>query len=231
MSGILRDRFRFLALLAALVAVLSLTPLLLAQGGVKCGDQVVASFEECQQLVLEGQMEGMDDGDDMMENGDGMMEDGDGMIEDADDFWPSRWGADDQAGASNWITPEKVMAAVSLIETGEIYELGRQYEHGMPLFGNRTYSLTIPGAPTGGPFNGGLVYNDEFIVGEIGQVGTQFDGLGHVGVVHNGVERFYNGHTTDAAQSSCRILIVGSPCRAPHASTVGANTENYKRGL
>ena len=26
-------------------------------------------------------------------------------------WWPSKWGAEDQAGASNHITPEKVMAA------------------------------------------------------------------------------------------------------------------------
>ena len=200
MSVIRSGRFRFFTLLIVLVAVLALTPVLLAQSDIRCLDgRLVNTPEECLQAPDDDNGEVMENGDgDGMEDGDGMMmEDGDGMIEDADDFWPSRWGADDQAGASNWITPEKVMAAVSLIETGEIYELGRQYEHGMPLFGNRTYSLTIPGAPTGGPFNGGLVYNDEFIVGEIGQVGTQFDGLGHVGVVHNGVERFYNGHTTD----------------------------------
>jgi len=200
MSGLVRDRFRFFALLIALVAVLSLTPLLMAQGGVRCGDQVVSSFAECQQLMAESQGDGMMDGDDgmMMSDGDGEgMENGDGMMMADGDFWPSRWGADDQAGASNWITPEKVMEAVNLIETGEIYELGQQYTHEMPLFGNRTYSLTIPGAPTGGPFPGGLIYHDEFIVGELGQVGTQFDGLGHVGYIHNGVERFYNGLTED----------------------------------
>ena len=201
MSGIVRDRFRFFALLVALVAVLSLTPVLLAQddgepeGNIRCGGQLVSSFEECKRLIS-GETEGV------MEDGEGMMmEDGDGdgmMMEGKDpDFWPSRWGADDQAGASNWITPEKVMEAVNLIETGEIYELGQQYTHEMPLFGNRTYSLTIPGAPTGGPFPGGLIYHDEFIVGELGQVGTQFDGLGHVGYIHNGVERFYNGLTED----------------------------------
>ena len=149
MQSFVRDRFRFFALLVALVAVLSLTPLLLAQGGVQCGDQVVSSFEECKKLV-KGDGEAMADGDGMMmEDGDGEgMEDGDGMMMmKDDDFWPSRWGADDQAGASNWITPEKVMAAVSLIETGEIYELGRPYTHGMPLFGQRTYSLTIPARP------------------------------------------------------------------------------------
>ena len=194
MSVIRGGRFRFFTLLVVLVAVLSLAPLLLAQGGVQCGDQLVANSEECDKLIEESKTGATDDGEGM-DDGDGMMENGDGMMTKDADFWPSRWGADDQAGASNWITPDKVMAAADLIETGDIYELGRQYEHGMPLFGQRTYSLTIPGAPTGGPFPGGLVYHDEFIVGELGQVGTQFDGLGHVGVIHNGVERFYNGYT------------------------------------
>ena len=35
--------------------------------------------------------------------------------------------------------------------------------------------------------------NDEILSAEIGQVGTQFDGLGHVGVHHNGRNLFYNG--------------------------------------
>ena len=201
MQSFVRDRFRFFALLVALVAVLSLTPLLLAQGGVQCGDQVVSSFEECEKLVR-GDGEAMADGDG--EDGDGMM-----MKDAAADYWPSRWGADDQAGASNWITPDKVMEAASLIQTGEIYELGRQYEQGMPLFGQRTYSLTIPGAPTGGPFPGGLVYHDEFIVGELGQVGTQFDGLGHVGMIHNGVETFYNGFTEDQIKGAYGLQNLG----------------------
>ena len=198
MPVIKSDRFRFFALLIALVAVLSLTPLLLAQqGDISCPDGRLVSFiDQC--LQTQDNSNG-----DTQGNGNGeTQEDGDGAAmtepsDDTGDWWPSRWGADDQAGASNWITPSKVMEAVGLIETGEIYELGQQYTHGMPLFGNRTYSLTIPGAPTGGPFPGGLVYHDEFIVGELGQVGTQFDGLGHVGYIHNGVETFYNGLTED----------------------------------
>ena len=103
-------------------------------------------------------------------------------------------------GRPNWITDGAVKDAADLIETGKIFELGRPYEAGMPLFGQRTYSLTIPGAPTGGPFPGGLIYHDEFVVGEIGQVGTQFDGLGHVGVMtgrpgFQSEMRFYNGFT------------------------------------
>jgi kynurenine formamidase len=109
-------------------------------------------------------------------------------------WWPSPWGADDERGASNRITPERVLAAARLIREGKIYSLGRTYEPGMPSSGNRHFSLTIPGVPTGGPFGENqLVYNDELFSGEIGQVGTQFDGLGHVGTRIDGEDVFYNG--------------------------------------
>ena len=115
-------------------------------------------------------------------------------------WWPNtEWGPDDQAGASNRITPEKVMDALSLATTGKIYELGHVYEQGMPLFGNRSYSMVLPAkGPAGG--DNRIVGNDEFLSTQIGQVGTQFDGLGHVGqevVMENGdVEYvFYNGFT------------------------------------
>ena len=114
-------------------------------------------------------------------------------------WWPHpRWGPDDQAGGSNWITPEKVLEAVQLVETGKIYDLSHVYEPGMPVFPGRTFSLYIPSFPTGGTLGPDLVYNDELVVGEIGQVGTQFDGPGHVGkrvTAEDGtVEHiFYNG--------------------------------------
>jgi len=42
----------------------------------------------------------------------------------------------------------------------------------------------IPGLPTGGPFGKQeMVYNDEFVATELGQIGTQFDGPGHIGVI------------------------------------------------
>jgi kynurenine formamidase len=110
-------------------------------------------------------------------------------------WWPSEWGADDQRGAANRLTTKKVLEAKDLITTGRVYQLGRDYESGMPIPGKRHFSLTIPGLPTGGP--GGknrLVHNDELISGEIGQVGTQFDGLGHVGVRIGNDDVFYNGN-------------------------------------
>ena len=109
-------------------------------------------------------------------------------------WWPSEWGPDDQRGAANRQTPKKVLEAKELIAEGKVYQLGREYTSDMPNFGTRHYSLTIPGLPTGKPMGKNqLVHNDELVSAEIGQVGTQFDGLGHIGV-HVGTEDvFYNG--------------------------------------
>jgi len=38
------------------------------------------------------------------------------------DWFPSKWGADDQAGASNYMSPAKVMQATALITTGKVYQ-------------------------------------------------------------------------------------------------------------
>src|SRR5687768_6054513 len=85
-------------------------------------------------------------------------------------WWPSEWGAEDERGAANRWTPDKVLEAKALIVKGEVLQLGRVYEHGMPIPGKRHYSLTIPGLPTGGPVGQSqLVHNDELISGEIGQ--------------------------------------------------------------
>jgi kynurenine formamidase len=109
-------------------------------------------------------------------------------------WWPSPWGADDQRGAANRLTAERVQDAARLIRTGKVYQLGRLYQHGMPLPGNRHFSLTIPGSPTGGPDGQNrIVYHDEMFSGEIGQIGTQLDGLGHIGVRMGGDDYFYNG--------------------------------------
>jgi kynurenine formamidase len=116
-------------------------------------------------------------------------------------WWPSKWGKDDEAGASNHITPAKVLDAAKWIKDGKIYKIGRVYEAAMPLFGARVFALRIPGGPTGGPFGDNkLVYHDEFLATEIGQTGTQFDGLGHIGIQmgkdgDKSEMRFYNGHT------------------------------------
>ena len=70
------------------------------------------------------------------------------------------------------------------------------------MIGQRTFAMFIPAFPTYGPIgNTGIVFNDEFLCAEIGQVGTQFDGLGHVGkrlTMADGTttDVFYNGVPT-----------------------------------
>ena len=48
----------------------------------------------------------------------------------ATNWYPSRWGADDQRGAANRITAAKVLEAKNLITSGTVYQLGRVYESG-----------------------------------------------------------------------------------------------------
>ena len=102
-------------------------------------------------------------------------------------WYPSRWGAGDQAGASNLMTSKKVLEAASLIKTGKVHSLGRVYEAGMPFFGTRGWNLKIPSAPFfGAAGRNKLIANEEYLCAEIGQVGTQFDGLSHIGVETRG---------------------------------------------
>jgi hypothetical protein len=73
----------------------------------------------------------------------------------------------------------------------------------MPILPERSYEIFIPSFPTSGPVGDeSLVFNDEYVTSQIGQVGTQFDGPGHVGrrlTMGDGSQAdvFYNGHQGD----------------------------------
>jgi kynurenine formamidase len=118
-------------------------------------------------------------------------------------WWPSRWGPQDEAGASNHITPQKILETARLIKTGKVYELGHLYQAEQPAFGARGFMLRILGSPANAdtPFGTNkLMYHDDFLATEIGQTGTQFDGLSHIGceVGKRGdlsETRYYNGVT------------------------------------
>src|SRR2546425_2520694 len=66
-------------------------------------------------------------------------------------WWPSRWGPGDEAGASNLMTPEKVLEAVKLITAGKGYRLRRGYQPRTPLRGLRNSKLLISSFPTPRP--------------------------------------------------------------------------------
>ncbi len=104
-------------------------------------------------------------------------------------WFPSEWGADDQRGAANRITPERTLAALRLATTGRVYALAQPFKADMPIWGGRAFQLTIPHADEP-PSKNALTANLDFVAGELGQVGTQLDGLGHVGVG----DLYYNGN-------------------------------------
>jgi kynurenine formamidase len=129
-------------------------------------------------------------------------------------WWPStEWGPQDQAGASNRITADKIVAALRVVRTGQVYEVGHVYEAGMPLVAARTFAMTL--LATGRPQGANrVVYNDEFLATEVGQVGTQFDGLGHIGgevqFEDGTVDRvFYNGVTASEMNASNGLQALG----------------------
>jgi kynurenine formamidase len=91
---------------------------------------------------------------------------------------PSKWGAADERGSANLMGPETVLRAAKLIRTGEVIELGRVLSSSMPFTNGRVFELhtkrTVmnPGTNRRGS-------NEEIVLSEIGQVGTQFDGFAH----------------------------------------------------
>jgi kynurenine formamidase len=117
---------------------------------------------------------------------------------------PSKWGAGDQRGAGNHMKPETVLRAARLIRTGEIFELGRVLSSGMPFFGTRRFDVytkrTVmnPGSNARGS-------NEEMVVGEIGQVGTQFDGFSHQTIGNS----MYNCFKVDEASTRTGFTKLG----------------------
>jgi len=91
---------------------------------------------------------------------------------------PSQWGADDERGAANLQTPEAVLRAAKLIRDGKMYELGKILDRTIPMSPGRTFTLNVQrtSGPNGRNLQGG---NEETVFTELGQMGTQFDGLAH----------------------------------------------------
>ena len=98
------------------------------------------------------------------------------------DCEPSRWGADDEIGSANLITPASVLAASELVTTGKTYSLGITIDANTPAFPPRSLSLQVvqPGQQQGKEPFPGTSYNDDVFQGWFG-IGSQIDGLGHLG--------------------------------------------------
>lgn len=91
---------------------------------------------------------------------------------------PSKWGAGDERGSANHMKPESVLRATRLIRTGEVIEIAHVLNAAMPFFGTRRFDVHTKRTFMNEPSNR-RGSNEELVVGEIGQVGTQFDGFAH----------------------------------------------------
>jgi kynurenine formamidase len=91
---------------------------------------------------------------------------------------PSKWGAGDQRGSGNHMKPESVLKAARLIKTGEIFELGRVLSESMPMPAGRRFEI-LTKRTRNDPGTNRRSSNEELVVSEIGQVGTQFDTFSH----------------------------------------------------
>ncbi|MEM8837062.1 MAG: cyclase family protein [Pseudomonadota bacterium] len=132
------------------------------------------------------------------------------LADDHSDWTKSKFGPDDQAGASNLMTSEKALEAIALMKTGTVMSIGRVYQKEMPLFGIRAFALRGTAGLAGGPVGENkVVWLDDFLATEIGQVGTQFDGLGHIGIGTKNGSLFYNGVTQQEMVGSDGLKLHG----------------------
>ena len=92
---------------------------------------------------------------------------------------PSKWGAGDQRGSGNLMKPDTVLRATKLIKTGEVFELGEILSSDpKESFINAGRQFTLLTKPDVLKPNT-RTENEELVISELGQVGTQIDAFAH----------------------------------------------------
>ena len=94
------------------------------------------------------------------------------------DRCPSKWGAGDERGSGNHQKAAAVTKAAGMIKTGEVIELAHVLNDKMPFFGTRRFDVHVKRTFLNQPANK-RGSNEEVVISEIGQVGTQLDGFAH----------------------------------------------------
>lgn len=105
-------------------------------------------------------------------------------------WWPSRYGAADEAGSLNEVTPGHAVRAAALVRTGTVFDLAHVLDEHSPAFPGRTFRQWIhEQAPDGGIGDNHVHWVAERLEATT-QMGTHVDALNHL---HDG-NRTYNGH-------------------------------------
>jgi kynurenine formamidase len=102
-----------------------------------------------------------------------------------------RWGAEDERGTVNLITPDKLVAAGALIKQGKVFDLGIPFDESGPQTGGGRINPVHLMSQTGDVqlFPGGFKYADDYIFMPL-QGATQWDALAHVFYD----DQLYNGY-------------------------------------
>jgi kynurenine formamidase len=113
-----------------------------------------------------------------------------------ENWYPSIWGKNDELGALNHISPNKIVEASRLVKSGKIYNLGQLLEYGISVHsyhGQFLYSTFRRHADAIRLFNLKNKFGAMNVRLEMADhTGTHIDGLNHVSIN----DKLYNGRVT-----------------------------------
>jgi kynurenine formamidase len=124
-------------------------------------------------------------------------------------WWPSPFGRDDQLGMLNHITDQTRAAALQLVRSGRLYDLGRVLDETVPAFPGRSFRQML--VSTAHHVNhGGLGANRvNWITEQVEgtqQLGTHLDALSHLQIGDRG----YNGWSVSDLAGTAGVTRLGS---------------------
>ncbi len=119
-----------------------------------------------------------------------------------------RWGADDEIGALNYLTPDEVRTGLAVARDGRVFTLGAPLADpaGDPVFPGRWAPRRFMVADHAGfraghlhPIPGGMEFADDYITG-FSQASTHCDALGHMWYD----DTLWNGYPSDSTNGGMR---------------------------
>jgi kynurenine formamidase len=126
----------------------------------------------------------------------------------ATNWWPSPFGPDDQLGMLNHITDATRAAALSLVRSGRLYDLGRVLDQDVPVFPGRYFRQTLVTtahhANRGGMGENRVNWITEQVAGTQ-QLGTHLDALSHLQMGDRG----YNGWSVAELADTAGVTRLG----------------------
>lgn len=122
----------------------------------------------------------------------------------AEPWYPSHYGADDRYGALNNLSAAKTLEAIKLVTEGKVYSLAVVTSAKTPTYPGRSYEVDAYPLFEGTQGTNLLSGMDDRVIAHMG-IGTQIDGLGHVGIdLHH-----YNGVAAEEMLVEKRLDIYG----------------------